>query len=118
LLQRIITHHHQLFGGRVPSLDVLLVELVHLLVGIKLSTPPLLALVSLLYHGRWVVTDLLQHFDLLLAIKLPLKYVIMRGLLLQTPKQTLVFFSNPLYLLLTNIFVERTRSLLGVELVY
>lgn len=94
-----------------------MIVLVHLLVGVDLSTPPLLALVSLLYHGWWVVADLLEHFDLLLAIKLPLKYVIMRGLLLQTLKQTLVFLSNPLNLFLSHVFVEGARSLLGVELV-
>lgn len=74
----------------------------------------MLALVSvlLLDHGWRVVTDFLEHFHLLLAIKLPLKNIVVRCFFLESLEQVLVLFCYSLHLTLPHVPIQRARSLI------
>jgi len=96
---------------RVFALHVLLVKLEHLIVGVYVTLSP--DAMMLLDETRWIVTDLLEHLDLLLAVLLPVNHIVARCLLLEAFKQSIVLLSYPIQLSLPLVPIQRLAPPIG-----
>lgn len=67
----------------------------------------------LLDETRWIVTDLLEHLDLLLAVLLPVNHIVLRGLLLEALEQSVVLLSYPIQLSLPLVPIQRLAPAIG-----
>ena len=107
--------HHLSWVLGAAVLQILLIELINLHVRVySASTSSLISLfpsTTAFHHWRRIVADLFEHFHLLLAIDLPLEYVINRLLLLKSLKHVLVLLCNSSDLFLPYMSVEWSRAL-------